>query len=321
MRKAAKRHVLVGVICILLMSALVASALAASTTQERVAQPTGTPAVGEDWSGTILFEAVRYGKFVIKALNLRSGTTTQLTSAQYNSYSPSWLPDGVHIGFVSDRDGRPEIYTMLADGSNVHQITRNRLNEQSPSWSPDGKKLIYQIWPEEGSRLTLPQLYITNLETLETEQLTYGPGGSYDPSWSPDGEYIVFMANPDGHPDIYRMSMNDGEIVRLTHSVFPVTHIQNYAPSWSPDGKQIAFLSIRKVATDIYIMDFDGHGIRCITCGSKALRASAPTWSPDGEQIAFSSKGDICIMNIGNGEWNCLEHTVALDGSWNSDWR
>jgi Tol biopolymer transport system component len=47
---------------------------------------------------------------------------------------PSWSPDGTKLAFSSDRDGRFQIYTMNADGTNQVRITQNALHSTEPKW-------------------------------------------------------------------------------------------------------------------------------------------------------------------------------------------
>ena len=58
---------------------------------------------------------------------------TQLTHGEGRNENPSWAPDGKHIVFASTRSGRPQIYSMLADGSQVQQLTTQGRNE-TPVW-------------------------------------------------------------------------------------------------------------------------------------------------------------------------------------------
>ncbi len=48
------------------------------------------------------------------------------------------------IAFISNRDGKSEIYTMRADGSNVQRVTYNNLRETRLAWSPDGAMLAFE---------------------------------------------------------------------------------------------------------------------------------------------------------------------------------
>jgi Tol biopolymer transport system component len=51
---------------------------------------------------------------------------------------PSWSPDGTHLAFESNRDGKWDIYEMKADGSGLKNLTgdaRDSVNV-SPAWRP-----------------------------------------------------------------------------------------------------------------------------------------------------------------------------------------
>jgi TolB protein len=57
----------------------------------------------------------------------------QLTHDEGKNENPSWAPDGTHLAFMSNRAGREQIWTMLADGTQVRQLTHDGLN-YSPAW-------------------------------------------------------------------------------------------------------------------------------------------------------------------------------------------
>jgi TolB protein len=62
----------------------------------------------------------------------------RLTSDPADDRSPTWSPDGRHIGFVSDRSNRNdhenEIYVMAADGGDVRRLTTNDVWDLEPAW-------------------------------------------------------------------------------------------------------------------------------------------------------------------------------------------
>jgi Tol biopolymer transport system component len=62
---------------------------------------------------------------------------TAITSGAWNDRSPAWSPDGKTIAFLSDRNGRWQVFTMEPDGSFDRSITSTSYTAGDPSWSPD----------------------------------------------------------------------------------------------------------------------------------------------------------------------------------------
>ena len=60
---------------------------------------------------------------------------TRLTHDASANYSPAWSPDDRHIAFISDRDGRQELYVMGADGTNPVRLSQQEGDAGSPSWT------------------------------------------------------------------------------------------------------------------------------------------------------------------------------------------
>ena len=68
------------------------------------------------------------GNANIYTMDLRSRTTTRLTSTAAIDTSPSYSPDGSQIVFESDRGGRQQLYVMSADGCGPEpHLLRRRL--------------------------------------------------------------------------------------------------------------------------------------------------------------------------------------------------
>jgi len=75
------------------------------------------------------------GGWNIFIMDVASRSYLQLTHAEGKNEHPSWAPDGVHLVFASTRGGgsRYQIYTMLADGTQVQPLTTQGSNER-PFW-------------------------------------------------------------------------------------------------------------------------------------------------------------------------------------------
>jgi TolB protein len=73
------------------------------------------------------------GDWNIFVMDIASRSYVQLTHSEGRNENPVWAPDGRHIVFTSTRAGRPQIYTMLADGTQVTQLTKQGTNRY-PVW-------------------------------------------------------------------------------------------------------------------------------------------------------------------------------------------
>ncbi|MEO7142721.1 MAG: translocation protein TolB, partial [Bryobacteraceae bacterium] len=53
----------------------------------------------------------------------------QLTFGSGKNENPNWAPDGRHLVFTSTRTGKPQLWTMLADGTQLQQLTTQGDNQ------------------------------------------------------------------------------------------------------------------------------------------------------------------------------------------------
>jgi TolB protein len=73
------------------------------------------------------------GDWNIFVMDVGSRKYVQLTHSEGRNENPAWAPDGNHLVFMSNRTGKFQIYTMLADGTQVKQLTTQGEN-QTPVW-------------------------------------------------------------------------------------------------------------------------------------------------------------------------------------------
>jgi Tol biopolymer transport system component/serine/threonine protein kinase/Tfp pilus assembly protein PilF len=209
-------------------------------------------------------------------------------------------PDGKKIAFSSNRDGKPEIYVMNANGSGDPQrLTFNTVDDKAPSWSPDGRKIAFDNVRVTGIE---SDLYVMDADGSNQINITNTQGYDTRAAWSSDGRKIAFASNRGGGQsafDIYVMNADGSNVTRLTSD--PEFEVD---PNWSPDGTRIAFTRITKQGSfEIFVMNADGSNQINIT--NNPASDAAPVWSPDGKLIAFSSSRatnnrmaeDIYVMN------------------------
>jgi TolB protein len=77
------------------------------------------------------------------------GELRRLTTDPANGMYPSWSADGKSIAFMSWRNGKTEIFTMSADGSNQKVlVSMPRGDAVDPRWSPDGSQIAFVHMPD-----------------------------------------------------------------------------------------------------------------------------------------------------------------------------
>jgi TolB protein len=74
------------------------------------------------------------GNYNIFVMDVASRNTVQLTHGAGRNENPSWAPDGLHLAFSSNRSGSNQIWTMLADGTQLKQLTTRGRNF-NPVWT------------------------------------------------------------------------------------------------------------------------------------------------------------------------------------------
>jgi TolB protein len=74
------------------------------------------------------------GGYEIRIFSFTTRESRAITDGIGSNESPAFAPNGRHIAFVSDRTGKPQIYTIARDGTDLRQITKTGSNKY-PNWS------------------------------------------------------------------------------------------------------------------------------------------------------------------------------------------
>ena len=148
------------------------------------------------------------------------GKPERLLSSTGKNHSPSYSPDGRHIAFVSDRSGSPEIWLADQDGSDLKRLTYfNGSWLGSIRWSPDGKTIVFDARPAGHSGIfTMP---VSGGSPAPLQQDAFE---ERRPTWSHDGQSIYFNSNRGGSLQIWKRSLQTGEIKSIWSAGYQRVH-------------------------------------------------------------------------------------------------
>jgi len=198
------------------------------------------------------FAQVPEGKKVISSLyiyDLASGKSNLILREMRHFEAPNWSRDGKYL-LINCLGHLEKISTM---GDKLGELNTGNLKDANNDhgYSFDGKTLfISSAKPEIKEHTSF--IYKVATEGGEPVQIT-PTSTSYWHGVSPDGNDIVYCANRNGNYDVYKMSANGGDEIRLT-----TTEGLDDGPEYAPDGKYIYINSFRTGMMQIWRMRADG---------------------------------------------------------------
>ncbi|MEM7706863.1 MAG: S41 family peptidase [Pseudomonadota bacterium] len=251
--------------------------------------------------------------------NLNETSSSQLTSHIRTERDPVWLSSGIY--FVSDRNGKLELYGPGANGASQAKLT------DSDGWdikwaSGDGdQQIVYEAAGTIGHfdaatgrqqllDITVPDDRVRRtLRRIDASKQIEG----YD--LSSDGKRVLFTARG----DVFSAPVEHG----ITRNLTQRGNAHDREATWSPDGSLVAFVSDRSGEEQIYVVPHDGGEARALT-PSRAARIYGLSWAPDGESLAFRDHtGRVRVVDLEGQETDVVYTTLdgVNDYVWSPDSR
>ena len=175
--------------------------------------------------------------------DLSRDTLTRFTfEGNYNPV-PVWTLDGKRIAFESNKEGPPNIFWQLADGSGGLERLTTSQNIQAPdSFSPDGQLLSFiEINPTTGQ-----DIWVLRLGDRKVQPFLRTPFNDANARFSPDGRWLTYTSDESGRYEIY-VQPYPGPGGKWQISTEGGTE-----PMWNPNGRELFYRSGEKMmAVDI----------------------------------------------------------------------
>ncbi|MEE3223454.1 MAG: S9 family peptidase, partial [Pseudomonadota bacterium] len=225
-----------------------------------------------------------------------------LLSSKKSYYSIRWSPDGSRLAYLSNEEGKPQLYVRWMDTGQTALVTNVTSNPSNITWSPDGKHIAFTM-------------SVDAKEKPLDIKMPKKPDGA---KWSPSFQYITkarYQADGRGilepaYTHIFIVPADGGTARQLTSG----NYHHNGRLSFSPDSDKIYFSANRSdnweyepVEGDIFSVDMMGN-IAQLT-NDKGLESS-PVVSPDGKHIAYARRDDEKVMYK-----NSYLYVMKIDGT------
>jgi dipeptidyl aminopeptidase/acylaminoacyl peptidase len=234
-----------------------------------------------------------------------TGQSRQITNARRSSSQPAWSPDGAWLAFISDRDGKRQLYRIAVRGGEAEKLTSVDEGVNAFAWSPSGREIAFTMldpvgdlmkerekrWgdvriEDEDQRYT--HLHLFDIAGRTTKAITKGPMvvGSFD--WSPDGRQIAFdhrkTSDPsdNGSADISIVTTATGDV-----SVVVALDGPDSSPRWSPNGTELAFVT--SMAKPFFY--YQNSMIAAIRPGGPAPRVLSDAFDEDPNLVDWTPAG------------------------------
>ncbi|HWM26246.1 MAG TPA: S41 family peptidase [Chthoniobacterales bacterium] len=218
--------------------------------------------------------------------DFKTSKTDNLTNDPAQDICPMWGPDN-RIYFISDRDGRMNLFSTDLAGKDTKQLTTFKdFDIKFPSIGKDS--IVFEqagyIW-----RFDLAKGQAAPVPIDIKEDLASGRSAFIDASkniqsvtTAPDAQRVIAVARG----DLFSVPMKDGTARNLTRT----SNVHERDAVWSPDGKWIAYNSDATGENELYVRSQDGKGQpQQITSNADTYYYPA-IWSPDSKKLLWSDR-------------------------------
>jgi len=211
-------------------------------------------------------------------LDVATGDARNLTPSKKAERAPQFSPDGKTLAFLSNRDGKTQVYTMPVDGTAPVALTARKYGVQSFHWSPDGRTIAYLAKddaapaPDSGPQIAddagnLAHLWLVDIAPKSTHSLGTQGYEIDEFQWLDPTRLLVRATDRPRVEEfmdaVYSLSTMDGTFRLVSRPPQPFDALRV-----SPDGKQYSVSSTSTNGPDprdVFVGTVDRDDLRDIT--------------------------------------------------------
>jgi len=266
----------------------------------------------------ISFASNRHGNFDIFIVDAQGGTPKRLTYHSNDEYPYTFSNDDKQIIFGGQRldavnhrqyptGSQPEVYTVAAEGSQVHQLWT--IPAEMVQVSADGKTMIYHDkkggedrWRKHHKSAITRDIWAYDVDSKQHKMITSFIGEDRNPVFAKDNASIYYLSEQNGSFNVHKLSLNNPANVQ---------QITNF------ELHPVRFLSISNDETlcytqhgDLYTQKPGAQPRRIeVSINSGALANNLQTLpiggnisemaiSPNGKEVAFIARGEVFVSSV-----------------------
>ena len=251
------------------------------------------------------FSAFSEGRNKLFIVDTQNGKTlaTESMGAVEEFSNIAWSPDGSSVAFSGLREGQSDIFLFNLNTKKLTALTNDKYSDYQPTFSNDGKKIAFstdRVNFDSADQKGLDITFNLALLDLESKKITpisvFNGANNFNPQFSANNQQLYFLSNRDGFRNLYRYTLNDGTVERLTDYFTGISGITEYAPAISVSkNDKIVYNYYRAQKYKIY--SAKASDFTPVKVDSQALDFSAAILPP-----AKSAGVDVINANLDNFE-------------------
>ena len=218
--------------------------------------------------------------------DFKTGQTTNITNDPSQDICPMWGADN-RIYFISDRDGRMNLFSTDLTGKDTKQLTT--FKDYDIKFPTIGKDAIVfeqagYIWRYDMANGQAAVVPIDIKEDFASGRSALVDASKHIESVSPgpDGQRVIAVARG----DLFSVPGKDGTPRNLTKT----SNAHERDAVWSPDGKWIAYKSDATGENELYVRSQDGKGEPTQLTSNADTYYYAAIWSPDSKKLMWADR-------------------------------
>jgi dipeptidyl aminopeptidase/acylaminoacyl peptidase len=228
------------------------------------------------------------GNSDIWVMDLAGGAPSRFTFDTSVDFAPIWSPDGQRIVFSSLREGAPNLFQKMANGSAQEDSLYQSPVAKLPSdWSTDGRFIICDTVDPK----TRWDLWVLSVSDHKWEPFLQTPANEARAMFSPNGRWVAYESDESGKKEIYVQTFPP------SGAKWQVSVSGGSQPRWRRDGKELFYLSGDRKVTSVDVST-DGA---TFTHGTPRTRFDTPILKGEdhpGDQYVVTADGRLLVNTL-----------------------